>query len=172
MLIRKQKISFFIVKIVIKLAKYMQMRRNPEYCVLDNNRAKISQHNNCTMNIPSQPNGMMSTEEHQQSGGIPDKLITAFHVLEQETLLMSELSDVDEILKDLMELDDDFLDSLTTQICADFDMSKYTDSGMDTLSNNGEINLLYNSNIVVEPQVSVSDIVPHVELSEPPRQVK
>lgn len=125
------------------------------------------------MDILNQPNGMLSTEERQQSEGIPDQLIAALHNLERESLLMSELSDVDEMLKDLMELDDDFLDSLTTQICADFNISKYNDCGMDTLGNNGSINLLNNSNVaVVEPQVSLSTIVPHVELSEAPLQVK
>lgn len=116
--------------------------------------------------MPIQSNGMLVAEERQQSEDIPDQVMADIHSLEQETSISTELGDVDDILKDLMELDDDLLDSLAAQISADFDLLKYTNCEVDAL--------LYNSGVAVEePQViqeTPSDVITNLSSSE--QQVK
>lgn len=76
----------------------------------------------------------MSVEKHQKSEEIPDHLIASLQSLEQETSLVTdEQANVDDIMKDLLELDPDFLDALAPEICADFVVAKCTDYEMDTL---------------------------------------
>lgn len=107
------------------------------------------------MDMPWQFNGMLSGEERKQSDEIPDHFS-----LEQNSLLTTELVDVDDIMKDL-ELDDVFLDSLASQMtCADLDILKF----IDTLSNYGNSNLLHN-NSSVDSQKTPSSV--RIELSEP-----
>lgn len=100
---------------------------------------------------------------------IPENVIAELENLEAETsLFMSELGGVDDILKDLLELDADFLDSLASQIGTDFSVFT-TNHAVNTWSNMemDEINLFDRSNFGEEKPREIATN----ELSEPTQRV-
>lgn len=94
--------------------------------------------------VPSIQDLSEGVEATTNSHEIPDHVMAELHSL--ETSFMAE-----EILQQLMDVDDDFLDALATQIDADVNFFNYNRE-LDTWNNSNEINLFDHLSVVSSSQ--------------------